>query len=290
MIGVGRGRVLCGLAGRGILESRTPWMHEQEGAAQGLRLAYALFDFTDRGWADDELPRLLDAVQRIGFAGLNITFPFKQSVMAYLDELDAGATAIGAVNTVAFRDGRRIGANTDYSGFTESFRTGLADVPRAKVLQLGCGGAGAALGHAMLAELGVGTLLLSDPDASRGEALRSQLAARYGADRVIVVDDAALAAGEADGIVNATPVGMRKLPGLPLAAEAVLPRHWVADIVYFPLETALLAEARRKGCRTLNGSGMAVRQAADAFEIFTGLNADACRMHASFASFASFGA
>lgn len=286
-VGIGPDRVLTGLVGRGILESRTPWMHEREADAQGLRLLYALFDFTDRGWADDDLPRLLDAAQRVGFAGLNVTFPFKQAVLAHLDSLSDGARAIGAVNTVAFRDGRRIGYNTDVTGFAEGFRAGLPGVPVERVLQVGCGGAGAATAHALLSMIGVEHLVLSDTDTARASALHGQLATTYGDARVTLATDAVAAARDSEGIVNATPMGMAKFPGMPLSADVIAPQHWVADIVYFPLETELLAEARRKGCRTLEGRGMAVHQAAEAFEIFTGRPADVARMQASFANFSA---
>lgn len=284
-IGVGTGRVLAGLAGRGILVSRTPWMHECEGEAQGLRLAYALFDFTDRQWSDDDLPRLLDACQRVGFAGINVTFPFKQAVIPLLDELSDGARAIGAVNTVAFRDGRRIGYNTDVTGFADGFRAGLGSDAPGTVLQIGCGGAGCATAHALLGTLGAKRLLLSDTDAVRAAALHAQLAEAYGKDRVALCTDPVSGAAEADGLLNATPMGMAKFPGMPLPAAAIEPRHWVGDIVYFPLVTEFLAEARRKHCRVLDGSGMAVGQAADAFQIFTGRQPDRARMAASFVAF-----
>ncbi len=285
MVGVGAGRVLAGLAGRGILESRTPWMHEREGSAQGLHLAYALFDFTDRHWGDEQLPHLLDACQRLGFAGINVTFPFKQAVIPLLDELSDGARAIGAVNTVAFRDGRRIGHNTDVSGFADGFRAGLGQASPGTVLQLGCGGAGCATAHALLGRLGAERVLLSDTDPARAAALQAQLAQAYGSERVAVCFDPIQGAAQADGLLNATPVGMAKFPGMPLPAQAIEPRHWVGDIVYFPLVTEFLAEARRKGCRVLDGSGMAVGQAADAFQLFTGRQPDRVRMADSFAAF-----
>ena len=279
--------VLVGLAGRGILASRTPWMHEREADAQGIRLAYSLFDFSDRNWADWELAPLLDAAQRIGFAGLNITFPFKQTVIGTLDELDEGAASVGAVNTVSFRGGRRIGSNTDLTGFAEGFRAGLGGADISSVLQIGCGGAGAATANAMLGPLGVGKLVLLDADYARAAALREQLVRTYGEHRIVLCDDPLAGAAMSAGIVNATPMGMAKFPGMPLPAAALEPRHWVADIVYFPLETALLSAARKLGCRTLDGSGMAVHQAAAAFEIFTGRSADHSRMAASFAAFAA---
>lgn len=281
------GSFLVGLVGRGILQSRTPWMHEQEADAQGLRLIYNLYDFTDRGWSDGDLAAVLDAAQLIGLTGLNITLPFKQTVMGLLDDLDELAADVGAVNTVSFRDGRRVGSNTDITGFAEGFRTGLFGADLDAVLQVGCGGAGAAIANALLGPLGANKLALFDTDSRRALRLCDQLIRTHGADRVAVCEDVAAGAAISSGIVNATPIGMAKFPGMPLPPQAIEERHWVADIVYFPLETELLAAARRRGCRTLDGSGMAVLQAAAAFEIFTGRKADRDRMANSFASFAA---
>jgi shikimate dehydrogenase len=279
-------RILTGLAGRDILASRSPWLHEREADAQGVRLSYSLFDFSDRGWSDDELPRLLDAAERIGFAGLNVTFPFKQAVIAHLDDLSKGARRIGAVNTVSFAGGKRTGFNTDVTGFAESFTQGLIDVETGCALQIGAGGAGSATAQALL-ESGVAKLILFDTDTARRDGLVAKLRGDFGAERVESGNNIAAAAKNADGIINATPVGMAKLPGLPLPGELIEQRHWVADIVYFPLETELLREARQRGCRILNGSGMAIHQAAGAFEIFTGLHADRDRMQKSFVDFVS---
>jgi shikimate dehydrogenase len=284
-MGIGAGRVLAGLVGRGILESRTPWMHECEAQAQGLRMVYSLFDFQDRQWADADLAAIVEATQRVGFAGLNVTFPFKQAILLLLDELSPQAAAIGAVNTVAFRDGRRVGYNTDVTGFASAFMDRLAGANLDRVLQLGCGGAGSATAHALCSTIGAGHLTLFDPDADRAQALHDQLAAAYGKERVAITNDPAQAAAQADGIVNATPIGMAKFPGMPIAAEALRPDHWVSEIIYFPLETALLQAARAKGCRTMTGRGMAVGQAVDAFRIFTGRQPDRKRMWESFAAF-----
>ncbi len=286
-VGTGRGPILTGLAGRGILESRSPWLHEAEADALGLDLAYNLYDFTDRGWQDDELPHLLDTLQAEGYAGINVTFPFKQAVLQHLDDLSDGARQIGAVNTVSFAGGKRTGFNTDVTGFATSFRHGLSGVATDRVLQLGCGGAGSATAHALLSDIGVGQLMLFDTDAAKLADLQAQLTARYGVDRVEACNDSTAAAARAEGLVNATPMGMAKYPGLPIAAAAIEPRHWVSEIVYFPLETEFLSEARRKGCQVLDGSGMAVHQAAEAFEIFTGANADRARMLESFKAFVS---
>jgi shikimate dehydrogenase len=277
-------RILVGLLGRGIQLSRTPAMHEAEGRAQGYAYIYRLLDTDRMGDEPPGLASILAFAEYFGFDGLNVTFPYKQEIMPLLDGLSEAAEALGSVNTVVLRDGRRVGHNTDMWGFKESFRQGMAGAARSSVLLLGAGGAGAAVGHALL-DSGVELLLLSDVEEQKAEMLAARLASRFGADRLAVVSDLGSAAARADGIVNATPVGMAKLPGIPLDPTLLRPECWVADIVYFPLETELLAQARRRGCRTLNGEGMAVYQAARAFELFTGSSPDVDRMKAAFAAY-----
>lgn len=277
--------VLAGLIGRGIQASRTPALHEREGDAQSLRYLYRLIDADQLGLDDSALPGLLDAAQRTGFTGLNITYPFKQAILPLLDELSDEARGIGAVNTVVLKDGKRIGHNTDCLGFAEGLRRGLPDVPRAHVVQMGAGGAGAAVAHALLGE-GVEHLVLFEVDAARGQALVDNLNQHFGAGRARLGTDLPAALAMADGLVNTTPVGMAKLPGTPLPVELLHARLWVAEIIYFPLETALLRHARALGCRTLDGGNMAVFQAVKAFELFSGQVANADRMQAHFASFA----
>src|SRR6202045_402289 len=163
--------VLVGLIGSGIQASRTPAMHEREGAAQGLAYVYKIIDLDTLGLSAAALPELLTAARRFGFAGLNITHPCKQAVIPLLDDLSPDARALGAVNTVVFgRDGRAVGHNTDWSGFAEAFRRTLSDVARRRVVQFGAGGAGAAVGHALLT-LGVDELAIVDTDRGRSERL-----------------------------------------------------------------------------------------------------------------------
>lgn len=266
-----------GLVGKGIQLSRTPAMHMEEGRAQGLALRYDLLDPDAMEGPEPSLPEILDAAEAAGIAGLNITFPFKRAVMDHLHTLSDAARKVGAVNTVVFRDGQRHGHNTDFWGFAESVRQGLPGAPMDTVLLLGAGGAGGAVAHA-LKSLGVAHLLIHDTDRAAAEALAKEV---NGA----VVSDLIQAAIAAQGIVNATPMGMAKLPGMAIPADLIDPRHWVADIVYFPLETELLRTARAKGSRTLDGSGMAVFQAVRAFSLFTGHTPDPARMRATFESF-----
>jgi len=274
---------LIGLIGSAIQASLTPAMHEREADENGLRYVYRLIDIEKLGIGVECLPEFLTAAERMGFAGVNVTHPCKQTVIPLLHELSDAARALGAVNTVVLSNGRRIGHNTDWWGFAESFRRGMPDVKRERVVQLGAGGAGAAVAHAALT-LGVTQLMIVDTDRARAEHVAASLAERFGEGRAAAPRDLAAALSEADGLINATPVGMANYPGLPLPAELLRPELWVADIVYFPLETDLLSHARLLGCRTLDGGGMAVFQAAEAFRLFTGVTPDAERMRRHFAT------
>lgn len=258
-------------------------MHEIEGHAQGLRTIYKLIDLEPLGLNADALPELLTAAERMGFTGLNITHPCKQAVLPLLHEISPDAQALGAVNTVVLRGGKRIGHNTDWFGFAENFRRGLPDVVLRHVVQLGAGGAGSAVARAALT-LGVQRLTIFDVEADRASALAARLAAQFDPTRVGAGTDLATDLAAADGVINTTPVGMATHPGLPLPANLLRPSLWVAEIVYFPLETALLRAAKTLGCRTLDGGGMAVFQAVRAFELFTGITPDVERMRHCFAT------
>lgn len=257
-------------------------MHELEGARLGLDYTYILIDFDALGLADHDLGSMIDAAEALGFAGLNVTHPFKQGVLELVDELAPEANSIGAVNTVVLAGGRRFGHNTDSWGFAESFREGLAGVPMHGIVQFGAGGAGAAVGHALLS-LGARNLTLCDTDLDRARRLAARLGRHFATD-VAAIDDPAAALENASGVVNATPVGMAKYPGTPFPASLLRPSHWVAEIVYFPAETALLQAARALGCKTLGGTGMAVGQAVKAFEFFTGIAPDRAAMTGHFRS------
>jgi shikimate dehydrogenase len=274
--------VRAGLIGAGIQASRSPHLHECEGRAAGLDFSYSLLDLEQLNVGVEALPHLLATAQERGFAGVNITHPCKQAVIPLLDELSADAAAIRAVNTVVFEAGKRIGHNTDCFGFAESFRRGLPGAARNNVVLLGAGGAGSAVATAALG-LGVGRLMIYDVDDSRANALAERLRRRFDTARIAIVVDLAAAMPEADGLIQATPVGMLGHPGLPLPVELLRPAHWVAEIVYFPLETELLKAARLLGCRALDGGGMVVFQAAEAFRLFTGVTPDYERMLRCFA-------
>lgn len=277
-----RGKALAGLIGSGISRSLTPAMQEEEARQHGLRLHYQLIDLDRAGDGAEALPMLLAAARIMGFAGLNVTYPCKQAVVGLLDELSDEARAIGAVNTVVNHDGRLTGYNTDSSGWRRGFESALPDADLSRVVLLGAGGAGSAIAHALL-RMRTGRVSIFDRAPGKARTLAEELVPVYGNERVAWTDDIAVPMATATGLVHATPTGMVKLPGMPLPAQLLRPDCWVAEVVYFPMETELLKAARALGCATVDGGTMAVGQAIGAFELFTGLKADAQRVKAHFA-------
>jgi shikimate dehydrogenase len=258
-------------------------MHEREADVQGLRYLYRPIDLLELGLPGEAVGSILKNARTLGFNGLNVTHPCKQLVLEHLDEVSPDARRLGAVNTVLIREGRFIGYNTDFSGFGTALASGLPGARLERVVQLGAGGAGSAVAYALLTA-GVGTLDLVDVDPARAEARAIELAGLFPHSAVTARTTAELPQlmRAADGLVHCTPVGMAAHPGAPLDLALLEPRHWVADIVYRPIDTDLVRAAREKGCRVLDGGRMAVGQAADAFRLFTGLAADPDRMRAHF--------
>jgi shikimate dehydrogenase len=276
-----------GLIGAEIGPSLSPALHEREAQHLGLSYVYERLDITALGLAPEAVGGLLRVTQRLGFSGVNITHPCKQEVVGELTRLSTDAAALGAVNTVVFDHRGAVGHNTDCQGFQESFVRGLPDVSSRRVVLMGAGGAGSAVGHGLLS-LGIEELAVCDTEPDRTQDLVHSLCERFGAARASVIEreDLGDELRRADGLVNATPAGMRANPGAPLEPDLLHDGLWVAEVVYRPLETELLAHARRLGCRTLDGGGMAVFQAALSFELFTGRRPDRERMLRHFATLA----
>jgi shikimate dehydrogenase len=258
-------------------------MHMEEGRSLGLSLCYELFDFDLMPTGPAGLAAVLEEAEQRGFTGLNVTYPVKQAIIPLLHELSPEARALHSVNTVLFRGGRRIGYNTDWWGFAESFRREMSDVNPRRIVLVGAGGGGAAVGYALL-KSGTQELTVHDLDRSRAAALAERLSGLFQSCQVTVCDDVAGALANADGLVHATPTGMQKYPGIPVPADCLHPPLWVAEIVYVPLLTELLRTARQHGCRTLDGDGMAVFQGAMAFNLFFGVTPDVARMQRRFHS------
>ena len=273
--------LLLGLIGAGIQRSLSPALHEEEGRHHGLRVHYQLIDLDAAGAGIEALPALLSAVRIIGFAGINVTYPCKQAVMPLLDALSEEARTIGAVNTVV-RDGSRlVGHNTDGSGWSWGFRRALPHADLSRVVLLGAGGAGSACADAVL-RLGAERLIIVDKEEQRAAELALRLNRHFSGSRASAGPDVAAALAGATGLIQATPAGMVKMPGIPVPEPLLRPEMWVSEIVYMPLETPLLKAARRIGCPTADGGHMNVGQAIRGFKLFSGLDADAARMDAHF--------
>jgi shikimate dehydrogenase len=274
---------LVGLIGEGITASLTPPMHEREADHHGIRYLYRPIDLSVINRPGDQVGQLLQQGRDLGYNAFNITHPCKQLVLEHLDDVSDDARRLGAVNTVVIRDGKFIGHNTDFSGFGRGMEQGLPDAELGAVVQLGTGGAGSAVAYALLKK-GLRRLTLIDLDPRRAAERRDALASLFPDQEVAVatVDQLPDVLATADGVLNATPVGMHSHPGLPLDPALLQPRHWVSDVIYRPVETELIAAATARGCRVLDGGHMAVGQAVDAFRFITGLEPDPARMRAHF--------
>jgi shikimate dehydrogenase len=273
--------ILCGLIGAGIQRSRSPALHQAEARAQGLDLVYKLIDLDVLHVGNEALPRLLKDAVREGFSGLNITFPCKQAVMPLLHGLSDEARAIGAVNTVVIAGGKLTGHNTDAAGWAWGFKRALPGADLSRAVLLGAGGAGAAVGHAVLG-LGAAELSIFDIEPSRAAALADNLRANFSGRKVAPGKDLPAAMHSASGLIHCTPVGMAGHPGMPLDEKLLRSTLWVSEIVYVPLQTELLKAAHRAGCAIADGGHMNVGQAIRGFRLFTGREADPARMDAHF--------
>jgi shikimate dehydrogenase len=270
---------LVGLVGAGVGPSLTPALHMREAAAHDLAYVYRTIDITALGLDPTDIGRILTHARLLGFDALNVTHPCKQLVIEHLDRLDPTAERLGAVNTVVFTEEGAVGHNTDTTGFATAVRTGLPGESIREVVQLGAGGAGVAVADALLT-LGTDHLVVVDLDEDRSAALARTLGERYPEARVESAHPDKLPAllPHANGLVHCTPTGMADHPGLPLDPALLHDGLWVADIVYRPLDTALLRAARAAGCAVLDGGHMATHQAVDAFRLITGIDPDPDRM------------
>jgi shikimate dehydrogenase len=258
---------VAGVIGSPVAHSLSPVIHNAAFAALGLDWAFAAFEV-----APGDAARALDGMRALGLRGLSVTMPHKQDVATFVDERSDDAGALGAVNCVVARDRRLVGENTDGPGFVDALRDEGFDPAGTRCVVIGAGGAARAvvlaLGRAGAREVGV-----ANRTASRGEAAAA-LAGSAG--RAVDLD----AVRAADLVVNATPIGMVD-DALPLDPEHLGTGQLVADLVYHPAVTPLLAAAGAKGARTLNGLGMLVHQAARAFELWTGQPAPIPAMRAA---------
>jgi shikimate dehydrogenase len=243
-----------GIFGRPVAHSLSPAMHNAAFAALGLNAVYVPF----------AVPNLAQAVQGLrglNLGGVGVTIPFKEEILPLLDEIDAQARTIGAVNTVVNREGHLWGTNTDWYGAVAALQEGV-NLAGERVLVLGAGGAGRAIVYAV--RQAGGEVTVADKDEARARTLAQEFGAAC-------VPLARAAQEPAAVLINATPVGMApRAEAIPLEPEALSHFSVVMDIVYNPLRTRLLGEAAARGCRCLDGLQMLVHQGARQFELFTG--------------------
>jgi len=268
--------LLTGLLGAPIAHSASPAMHERAAEALGMRCHYQLIEIA--GAKRDELKLLLEGVRRLGFAGINVTFPYKEAVLDLLDELSPTAARIGAVNTIVVHDKRLIGYNTDTTGFARAVAPLVSTPAHGAVALIGAGGVGKAIAFA-LAGLGVAELRIYDSEPAKAAHLAALLEGEVKTGLAPSVEQALRGVV---GVVNGSPVGMLPSRGTPVPDQLLHAGLWVADAVYSPLWTPLLTAAKAKGAAVMTGRELAIYQAADAFELFAGVAPSTAEMGIAF--------
>jgi shikimate dehydrogenase len=249
---------IYGVIGNPVKHSLSPIIHNAVFRRMGLNAVYLAFEV-------EHLEEAIRGIRGLGIRGVSVILPFKTQVIPFLDEVEAVAEKIKAVNTIQNKRGRLIGYNTDWRGALEALEEEV-DLKGKKVLLLGAGGAARAIGFG-LREKG-SQVIISNRSPDKAHELAKDLG---------FVCKPLLSMGEPefDVIINATSVGM-----FPHNAESPLPKKFlkegmvVMDIVYQPLKTRFLQEAEGQGCRTIDGLEMLARQGAGQLEIWTGTRAD----------------
>lgn len=262
-------RPLVGLLGKSIGRSLSPALHEAAGANLGMDIRYQLFDAEELNYGAEDLGDFLSVASRLGFFGLNITYPFKETILDYLGEKSPEVEQVGSSNTVAFRNGRLIGFNTDYTGFKSAWRDAFGTVRPGVVFMLGAGGVGKAIAHGLM-ELGAAEIRILDIDRKRCRSLVKALSTTNNSVLCKAVEDVSDGLDGAEGLINATPVGMHAYPGNPLNGCVPKGIQYAVDAIYTPLVTEFLASAMEQGAQVLTGQGLCIFQAASSFEIWFG--------------------
>jgi shikimate dehydrogenase len=259
---------LAGVIGSPVAHSRSPALHGYWLGRYGIKGHYIPMDI-----AQSDLREALEVLPRLGFVGLNVTIPHKETMLSLADIVTDRAALIGAANTVIFRkDGKVFADNTDGAGFIANLRQEAPQwQPQAGPAALfGAGGAARAV-IAALIEVGVPEIRVANRTRARAEALRSDFGAKIHVQEWV---QAAAMLDEAVTVVNTTALGMVGKPDFHLPPEALNPAALVTDLVYTPLRTTFLQEAEAAGCTVVDGLGMLLHQAAPGFERWFGQRPD----------------
>lgn len=268
------GTIRLGLIGDNIAKSQSPRLHRLAGQQNGRRATYDLLVPRDMGMDFDAV---FAHAASTGYVGTNVTYPYKERVVAKVSIDDPLVRAIGAVNTVVFTDAGPKGNNTDYTGFIAAYRGLRGDKAPGTVLMIGGGGVGRAVAFGLVA-LGVTELRLADRDLPKAQVLADELRAAAPSLVVQVGTDATQMADGAQGLINCTPVGMVGYDGTPLPANHMQGAEWAFDAVYTPVDTQFLKDAAANGLQILSGYELFIGQGVDAWRIFTGLPLDVAQL------------
>lgn len=263
--------IRLGLIGDNIAKSQAPNLHRAAGRLCGLDLTYELLVPRHLSL---EFDAVFDLARDQGFRGLNITYPYKEEVVRRLRIDDPNVRSIAACNTVLFGSPQPTGANTDYSGFIAAFRNRSGTASPGVVAMAGSGGVGKAIGFALLC-LGASTLRLFDTDRIKAENLARAIDAVCPGFDVQVCDSIEQASNGAEGLVNATPLGMAGYGGSAFPKTLLNGRRWAFDAVYTPIDTPFMLGAREAGLSIMSGYELFFHQGVDAFAILTGQRVDA---------------
>ena len=258
-------KILC-IIGHPISHTMSPLMHNIALNDLNLDYVYVAFDVTPKN-----LRHALNGIRALNIRGINVTIPHKETVLSYLDSIDPIAQKIRAVNTIKLEDGRIYGKNTDAEGFIRAIEDANIDISEMDVLLLGSGGAAKAVSYALIQKISKLTIL------NRTKPKATELANKLKKESEIPIFTKKLEETtindeiqRVDLVINATPVGM-----YPSQQESILSSNMlhqdliVFDLIYNPIETKLIKDARKVGCKTINGLDMLISQGALAFEWWT---------------------
>jgi shikimate dehydrogenase len=260
--------VICGIIGDPIGHTMSPAMHNAAFKSLGLNYVYVPFKVKSM-----ELRKAIEGIRGLNLRGVNVTIPHKVAVIQLLDKLDPLAERIGAVNTIVNDEGILTGYNTDATGFLQTLRDLNVEPAEKKVLLLGAGGAARAIGHILTREKARVTILNRKQELSWAEDLAARLSRNYKTEvkaLELTAENLKKAVNNAEILVNATSLGMSpEIDATPVPAELLRADLTVFDVVYNPLQTRLLREAKAAGAKTIDGLEILVRQGAVSFEIWT---------------------
>lgn len=265
---------LYGLLGHPVGHSMSPLMHNDAFKQLGMDHYYQAFDVVP-----ERLEEAVVGMKALGITGFNVTIPHKVAIMDFLDEIDEEAKTIGAVNTVVNENGWFVGYNTDGQGYLDALLEEIDEeaLHQANVLIIGAGGAARAI-VTVLSRFQTKALVICNRTIEKADVLKKECSQKTKIE-TLTIAEAEAKLEQFDVIVNTTSVGMSpNVEAKPISLEKLKENALVSDLIYNPLETALLKEAKQRGCKTQNGVGMFVGQGALAFQKWTKVCPDRTRM------------